>query len=81
VGDPVVGRPAYGLALVLRSGLPAWLAQLQRPTATGADLPGRRRGDAPPAEAPVGHTATATILILASMVLAAHEERSDDRFP
>jgi len=74
VGDPVVGRPAHGLAVLLRAGVPAWLAQLQRSTTAAVDhQPIGPRDDRPPADASLGDVAT-TILILASMVLATQAE-------
>ena len=73
VGDPVVGRPAHGLAVLLRSGVPAWLAQLQRSAIVVDHQPISHRDNHSPAGAPVGDVVT-TILILASMVLAAQAE-------
>jgi hypothetical protein len=73
VGDPVVGRPAHGLAVLLRAGVPAWLAQLQRSTTSVDHQPIGRRDDRPAAGSPITEVAT-TILILASMVLAAQAE-------
>jgi hypothetical protein len=73
VGDPVVGRPAHGLAVLLRAGVPAWLAQLQRSTAGVDHQPIGQRDDRHPAGAALGDVAT-TILILASMMLATQAE-------
>jgi hypothetical protein len=73
VGDPVVGRPAHGLAVLLRAGVPAWLAQLQRSATVVDHQPISHRDNHSPAGAPVGDVVT-TILILASMVLAAQAE-------
>jgi hypothetical protein len=73
MGDPIVGRPAHGLAVLLRAGVAAWLTQLQRSTAVVDRQPISHRDDHCPAGAPDGDVAT-TILILASMVLAAQAE-------
>ena len=73
VGDPVVGRPAHGLAVLLRAGVPAWLAQLQQSTTMVDHQPIGRRDDRRAAGGPITDVAT-TILILASMVLAAQAE-------
>jgi hypothetical protein len=73
MGDPVVGRPAHGLAVLLRAGVAAWLAQLQRSTPVVDHHSISHRDDHSPAGAPVGDVVT-TILILASMVLAAQAE-------
>ena len=69
VGDPVVGRPARGLALLYRRGLPAWLAEMSQTTvATGGSVVGD--------QATVTTTAAdsarspETVLVVASMVLA-----------
>jgi hypothetical protein len=64
VGDPVVGRPGHGLALLYRRGLPAWLAQLTH-AAAEIDRPVGGRATAITAAG-----ATETVLIIASMVLA-----------
>jgi hypothetical protein len=77
VGDPVVGRPAHGFAVVLRSGLAAWLAQMQPAHAERErdEQPAMWREDGPPVRSSAGDALTATtILILASMVLAAQVE-------
>lgn len=65
VGDPVVGRPTQGLALLYRRGLPAWLAQMSQPAvATG----GSGGGDQTTVTTTV--RSTETVLVVASMVLA-----------
>jgi hypothetical protein len=73
VGDPVVGRPTQGLALLYRRGLPAWLAQLSQTTVTTTVPP------APAADRPVTATAAQhaaeTVLVVASMVLASRTEK------
>ena len=75
LGQPVQGRPTHGLAILLRAGVPAWVAQLQRSItpldrqSIGPQL------DHPPFRRPIGDVAT-TIVILASMVLAAQAEWS-----
>jgi len=75
VGDPVIGRPAHGLAVVLRSGLAAWLAQMRAAQSERDEQPAMWREDGPPVRSSAGDALTATtILILASMVLAAHVE-------
>ncbi len=75
VGDPVIGRPAHGLAVVLRSGLAAWLAQMRAAHAERDEQPAMWREDGPPVRSSAGDALTATtILILASMVLAAQME-------
>ena len=73
LGDPVFGRPAHGLAILLRAGVPAWLAQLQRSSSTATHQPTGPRADRPAAGGPMTDVAT-TILILASMVLAVQAE-------
>ncbi len=77
VGDPVTGRPAHGLALLLRSGLAAWLAQIQPAHAERErdEQSAMWREDGSPVRSSVGDAMLArTILILASMVLAAQVE-------
>jgi len=77
VGDPVIGRPAHGLALLLRSGLAAWLAQMPPAQAERerAEQSAMWREDGSPVRSSAGDAITATtILILASMVLAAQVE-------
>jgi hypothetical protein len=69
VGDPVVGRPAQGLALLYRRGLPAWLAEMSQPAvATSGSVVGDQ------ATATITAAASArsmeTVLVVASMVLA-----------
>jgi hypothetical protein len=66
VGDPVVGRPAQGLALLYRRGLPAWLAQMM--TSPAAEVDRSAAGDRATATTAAG--ATETVLVVASMVLA-----------
>jgi len=69
VGEPVVGRPAQGLALLYRRGLPAWLAEMSQPAvATGGSVV----GDQVTVATTVATTArsTETVLVVASMVLA-----------
>ncbi len=73
VGDPVVRRPAHGLAVLLRAGVPAWLAQLQQLTSMVDHQPIGHRDGRHPTGAALGDVAT-TILILASMVLATQAE-------
>jgi hypothetical protein len=70
VGDPIVGRPTQGLALLYRRGLPAWLAQVSQAAATTTAAP------SPAADRPVTTTVTSAehaaeaVLVVASMVLA-----------
>lgn len=65
VGDPVVGHPTQGLALLYRRGLPAWLAQMSQPAvATGGSRLGTQ------ATATTTARSTETVLVVASMVLA-----------
>jgi len=73
VGDPVVGRPTHGLAVLLRAGVPAWLAQLQRSAALIDHQPIDHDDHRHPAGAPLSDVAT-TILIVASMLLATQAE-------
>jgi len=76
VGDPVSGRPAHGLAVLLRSGLAAWLSAMQRHHAE----PERHEqlamwhDDGPPVRSSAGDAMAMTIVILASMVLATQLE-------
>jgi hypothetical protein len=65
VGDPGGGRPAQGLALLYRRGLPAWLAQMTHPAAAA-----NRSAAAGRATATTAAGATETVLVVASMVLA-----------
>ena len=71
VGDPVVGRPSQGLALLYRRGLPAWLAGMSQPAVATV-------GSVMDGQATVTTTAAAsvrsteTVLVVASMVLASH---------
>jgi hypothetical protein len=72
VGDPVVGRPTQGLALLYRHGLPAWLAQVSQIAVTTTAIPSSA------ANRPVTTTMTSAehaeevVLVVASMVLASH---------
>jgi len=77
LGDRVIGRPAHGLAVLLRSGLAAWLAQIQPAHVEHEfdEQPAMWREDGPPVRPPAGDAMLATtILILASMLLAAQVE-------
>jgi hypothetical protein len=76
VGDPVVGRPAPGLALLYRHGLPAWLAQMsQAAVATTATPPSTTDRPVTTTVTSAGYAAEA-VLVVASMVLAS---RAGDR--
>ena len=68
VGDPIVGRPTPGLSLLYRRGLPAWLAQLSQ-TAVTTTVPPSPAADRPVTATAAQH-AEATVLVVASMVLA-----------
>jgi hypothetical protein len=67
VGDPGVGRPSQGLALLYRRGLPAWLAKMSQPAVATV---GSVVGDL--STAATSAPSTETILVVASMVLASH---------
>jgi hypothetical protein len=71
VGDPVVGRPSQGLALLYRRGLPAWLAEMSQPAVATV---GSVVGDQSTVTTTVAASArsTETVLVVASMVLASH---------
>jgi hypothetical protein len=70
VGDPVVGRPTQGLALLYRRGLPAWLAQVSQPDVTTTAAPPSAT------DQPITSTVTSeahaaeAVLVVASMVVA-----------
>ena len=69
VGDPVVGRPSQGLALLYRRGLPAWLAQMSQPAvATVGSVVSDQSTVTTTATAPA--QSTETVLVVANMVLA-----------
>jgi hypothetical protein len=71
VGDPGVGRPSQGLALLYRRGLPAWLAEMSQPAVATV---GSVVGDLSTVTTTAATSApsTETILVVASMVLASH---------
>ena len=71
VGDPVVGRPTQGLALLHRRGHPAWLAQVSRSagTTTTAPSPAADRAATTAVTGGAEHAAEA-VAVVASMVLA-----------
>jgi len=76
VGEAVSGRPAHGLAVLLRSGLAAWLSAMQRhhPEPERDHQLAMWHDGGPPLRSSAGDGMAMTIVILASMVLATQLE-------
>jgi hypothetical protein len=76
LGEAVSGPPAHGLAVLLRSGLAAWLSAMQRhhPEPERHEQLAMWHDDGPPVRSSAGDSMAMTIVILASMVLATQQE-------
>lgn len=70
VGDPVVGPPTQGLALLYRRGLPAWLAQVSRDAGTATTAPSPAADRAATTAVTGAEHAAEAVVVMASMVLA-----------